>query len=204
MKRSLISYIEHTIRLLSEYGGIVGKEREFIERFKESFMDQDYNIVILNRILSRASFLNCLPLTVSAEQDGDAFWQQMAKNQRQKFNRYGLTAKSGFNTETCPCYICNGKCLRRLHGLSLDNVEDDDIEKGFVPWHRGHIIPNMVGEGNTNIYNYRIICSKCNSASSTMYPADYATYVLGVNQRSLATVECIASVLDALKIHFDD
>jgi 5-methylcytosine-specific restriction endonuclease McrA len=202
MIRSIFNYVDHTILLLSEHEGIVDEEREVIERFNDTFIDEDYDYFALRRILSRASFLDCLTVVVPVEQDSDAFWEQMAKNQRDKFKRCGLTAKSGFNKETCPCYICNGKCLRRLHGVSVDDMCADDLDKGFLPWNRGHVIPYMVGKENTNTYNYRIICSQCNSASSAMYPADYAVYALRANEKSLATIENITSVLDALKIYF--
>lgn len=157
---------------------------------------------MINRVLTTATAVGCSPLFEEKVAKGDAFWEQAASRQRKTFRKYNLKAGYGLSKEICPCYVCNAKCLRRLHDVSRDEMEEEDREQGFFGWHRGHLFPDMLGEKSKNIYNYRIFCLECNLSRGGACPADFSSFLLELTTETVATKENIRSLLDAVCTYY--
>ena len=156
------------------------------------------------RILMRGAMLGCVPRFPAFNLEGDAFWDAMAPLQREKSSELKCTLRTekNFSANSCPCYVCGGKCLRRLYGR--DSVpKASDASRGYLQWERGHIVPQSCGK-NDNLYNLRIMCMDCNRASGSIFPSIYALSILPLDVTTLATEDNVRSILDLLKMHFEE
>ena len=196
-------YVEETIELVLAKEGLSEEDRSLFYKTKD---DGAWNasFELQERILMRAAMLGCVPRFPAFNLKGDAFWYAMAPYQTGKSIELRCTIRTekGFSMDSCPCYVCGRKCLRRLYGQ--DSVpKARDVSRGYLQWERGHIIPKSCGK-NDNLYNLRIMCVDCNRASGSIFPSIYALSVLPLDVTTLATEDNIRSILDLLKMHFEE
>ena len=194
MQAGTIEYIKDVVNLLLVADNITDDEKDLFPPIVDGVFGE-YDETTIERILFRAAKMNCMSGEVHD------FWDKVSFHQRNRHKNLGLPAVSKFINKTCPCYICNGKCLKRLYGKNPVRKSGDEA-KGFLQWEKGHIFPNMLGK-NTNEYNMRIICSECNRNSSSTLPYHYALSILPITVKSLATEEAIVTIQGALDLYFE-
>lgn len=200
---SLECYVEETVELVLKKEDLSEQDRAFFLEARDNG-PWESSKELQERILMRGAMLDCLPRVPVSNLEQEAFWGAVSHFQRIDHIEMGCTVLSpkGFSKDSCPCYVCGGKCLRRLYGKN-PVTKPGDRRKGYLQWERSHILPQSCGK-NDNIYNLRIMCVDCNRRSGSMFPSVYALTVLPINVETLATKEDFRSILDVLKTYFEN
>lgn len=196
------TYCGDALTLALQSSKVEEQESSFFARVKYEIGVWDCTSETHERIFMRIGVLGLLPRLPDFNLKGDAFWDKMSSYQRNEHEGLELTkrAEKPFTENSCPCYICGKKCLRRLYGKN-PVIKATDLEKGYKSWKRGRILPRSCGK-NVNFYNLRIVCSECSLAAKDLFPYTYALTILPVGTRTLASEEAITCYLDLLRLHF--